>query len=273
MPRKRNSSALEDLIDIVALLPWWVGVILAVVSYFWLHSVASAPLPIAQSGQMGVMLSQTFYRSLASVGQYLLPFACIAGAAMSAYGRWRRSKLFDSASSSTSAVNDMSWQEFELLVGEAFRRKGYAVAETGGGGADGGVDLLLSKGSEKYLVQCKQWRAYKVGVPVVRELYGAMAAAGAAGGFVVTSGDYTRDARDFAEGRNIELIDGTGLAAMIAVVRQAAPQRPAVAKDEVRCPKCGGEMTKRTARQGQNAGKSFWGCDRFPDCRGIVPID
>lgn len=48
-------------------------------------------------------------------------------------------------SSSVSALNDMSWQEFELLVGEAFRRKGYAVAENGGGGADGGVDLVLKK--------------------------------------------------------------------------------------------------------------------------------
>jgi restriction system protein len=50
------------------------------------------------------------------------------------------------------------------------------VAEIGGGGADGGVDLVLTKpgksGGEKFLVQCKQWRAYKVGVDVVRELYG-----------------------------------------------------------------------------------------------------
>jgi restriction system protein len=46
--------------------------------------------------------------------------------------------------------------------------------ETGGGGPDGGVDLVLRKpggnGSEKFLVQCKQWRALKVGVDVVREL-------------------------------------------------------------------------------------------------------
>jgi restriction system protein len=33
-----------------------------------------------------------------------------------------------------------------------------------------GVDLALTKGTEKFLVQCKQWKAYKVGVDVVREL-------------------------------------------------------------------------------------------------------
>jgi restriction system protein len=35
-----------------------------------------------------------------------------------------------------------------------------------------------------------------------------MAAQQAAGGYVVTSGRFTKDAIAFAEGRNIELIDG-----------------------------------------------------------------
>ena len=101
-----------------------------------------------------------------------------------------------------------------MLVGEAFRVQGYSVAETGGG-ADGGVDVVLRKDREKYFVQCKQWRASTVGVPVVRELYGAMAAHGAAGGFVVTSGRFTKPAIEFAEGRNLTLIDGPQLHAMV----------------------------------------------------------
>jgi transposase len=77
---------------------------------------------------------------------------------------------------SSDALGDMTWREFEMLVGEGFRLQGYEVTETGGGGADGGVDLVLRKDREKYLVQCKQWKAFKVGVTVVRELYGVMAA-------------------------------------------------------------------------------------------------
>jgi len=38
------------------------------------------------------------------------------------------------------------------------------------------------------------------------------------------------------------------------------------------CPKCGKKMVLRTARQGENAGKKFWGCSNFPECRGIVGI-
>ena len=62
---------------------------------------------------------------------------------------------------------------------------------------------MLSQGSEKFLVQCKQWKAFKVSVTVARELYGVMAAKEAAGGFVVRSGRFTEDATEFAAGRNI----------------------------------------------------------------------
>lgn len=98
--------------------------------------------------------------------------------------------------------------EFEMLVGEAFRRRGYTVEETGGHGADGGVDLVLSKAGQRFLVQCKQWKTSKVGVKLIRELYGVIAAKGAAGGFVVTSGVFTDDAVAFAAGKRIDLIDG-----------------------------------------------------------------
>lgn len=38
----------------------------------------------------------------------------------------------------------LSWQQFEEVVADAFRRHGYKVQEVGGRGrADGGVDLVL----------------------------------------------------------------------------------------------------------------------------------
>jgi len=35
------------------------------------------------------------------------------------------------------------------------------------------------------------------------------------------------------------------------------------------CPICDKKMIQRTAKKGVNAGKSFWGCSGYPDCRGI----
>ncbi|KJA09014.1 hypothetical protein RP29_18765, partial [Acidovorax temperans] len=78
-----------------------------------------------------------------------------------------------------------------------------------------------TKGTEKFLVQCKQWKAFKVGVDVVRELYGVMAARGATGGFVVTSGRFTAEAKAFAEGRNVQLVDGPRLFSMIKQAKQS----------------------------------------------------
>jgi len=150
----------------------------------------------------------------------------------------------------------MSWREFESLVEEAFRLRGYSVRRLGGDGPDGGVDLVLDRGAEKVLVQCKQWRAFRVGVDVVRELYGVMAARGAASGIVVTAGSFTPDAMEFASGRNLQLIAGPDLRAMIREVRVATPSMASVASRPLSasgsptgCPRCGSPMVKRRAKR------------------------
>jgi len=38
------------------------------------------------------------------------------------------------------------------------------------------------------------------------------------------------------------------------------------------CPRCGSSMLKRLAKSGTNAGNEFWGCSKYPGCRGIVDI-
>ena len=40
-------------------------------------------------------------------------------------------------------------------------------------------------------------------------------------------------------------------------------------EDSTSCPKCGGEMVLREVKKGNNAGKRFYGCSRFPACRGV----
>ncbi len=275
---RRRQNLFEDLIEITSKLPWWVGVVLAIVAYAWLHGVAvSEVTAVVQPGRMGDFVGQTLFKTLASVGQYLLPVAFLIGSAMSAYGRYKRRALHEqvAASPDRGALNNMSWQQFEALVGEAFRRKGYAVTETGGGGADGGIDLALKKEGETFLVQCKQWKATKVGVTTVRELYGVMAANGVTGGFVVTSGVFTDEARAFAIGQNIELMDGNALHALIrgvTVPSKPAPVLQAVATaSEPACPVCQSAMVKRTAKRGANLGNAFWGCSHYPGCKGTRP--
>ena len=282
MARRKKTSPLEDMLDLIAMLPWWAGVALALVSYVFLHQLAKpTPIQNLQPGQMAAVAVGSVITGLASIGQVFIPIVCLFGALGSYLARRRRQSLVTNVSQSKSAdaLDGMSWREFEMLVGEAFRLQGYRVAETGGAGPDGGIDLVLSKGSEKFLVQCKQWKAFKVSVTVVRELYGVMAAKGAAGGFVVTSGRFTEDATAFAEGRNITLIDGPRLHGLLAQARAArrtvnepsgrafdAPvPRPSAT---LACPACGAAMKKRVAKRGGNTGGEFWGCIQYPVCKG-----
>ena len=77
-------------------------------------------------------------------------------------------------------------------MAEAYRRHGYAVSRPSGkGDPDGGVDLILKKDGSTIVVQCKQWKAWKVGVPIVREVFGVLTARKAQRAIIVTSGIFS----------------------------------------------------------------------------------
>jgi restriction system protein len=274
---RRKESPFEDLIEIAALMPWWVGVGLAGVSYLILHSVASMsvsnpnPTDVKALGQFA---GRQLWIGFASIFQWVVPIAFLIGAALSRFKRAKRQRLHAvvAGSPSRGALESMSWREFEMLVEEMFRRKGFTVIERGGNGPDGGVDLELRLGKDKYFVQCKQWKSQKVGVAIVRELYGVMAAEGAVGGFVVASGNFTEDARNFAEGRAIELVATNELLRLIGSTASGnTPSSTPASGTAPVCPTCSATMVERVAKKGANAGQRFWGCSRYPACRGTRP--
>ncbi|MCB1948862.1 restriction endonuclease [Nitrosomonas sp.] len=287
---RRKTGLVDDILTITAALPWWIGVILAATAYVALHHYATLEVSTNNVvlGQAGHMVIDQLGKSLAYYGQYILPALFFIGALASFFERSKRKNLVKTVTHDTSGnmLREMAWKDFELLVGEIFRMQGYSAVETGGG-ADGGIDLILKKDNELFLVQCKQWRAYKVSVNVVRELLGVMVTKGAAGGFVVTSGVFTTEAQSFAKGQNIDLIDGVRLAKMIEkntednsnqtdnklmVSLKTLPETE-ISTTVPDCPKCGQSMVKRIAKKGANAGSRFWGCSSFPICRGIRIIN
>lgn len=151
----------------------------------------------------------------------MLLVGCWVAAIASFIGRRRRRKLLDNQSG-IGSLRQMSWRQFEQLAGEAFRRQGYAIEETGLGGADGGIDLILRRNGQTTLVQRKRWQDRQVGVKVVREMYGVLIDQQADSVKIIALGDYTADARRFAQGKPIELIHGGQL---IATVRSLQTTR------------------------------------------------
>jgi restriction system protein len=182
----------------------------------------------------------------------------------------KKRKLVD-GQTSLESVRSLSWKEFEWMVAEAYRRMGYAVDHSVGGGADGGIDVVLRKGAETVIVQCKQWKVFSVGAPIIREIFGLLAHHQASRAIVITSGKFTADAQAFASGKPIELVDGPALLRLVQGVQSRGTQTtpPAVSTSSTQgCPKCGSEMVMRTAKRGARAGNSFWGCSAYPTCTG-----
>jgi restriction system protein len=258
MARRNNSIP-----DALASLPWQFNVALAICVFFSFKYVLPV-IPVTNPLLTGIAhLLQTMAPVLALI------ILMVAG--VSAFNAWRKARLLE-GQKNIESIRSVSWRAFEDLVGEAYRRRGYHVAETGGDGADGGVDLILKKDGETLFVQCKNWKTFKVGVKVVRELYGVVVGRGATGGIVITSGRFTQDAREFARGKRLELIDGGRLLRMIDEVKKP-PSNSTVGepKEDNLCPRCGSKMVLRVARKGHHPGEKFWGCTAFPKCREIKP--
>jgi restriction system protein len=207
---------------------------------------------------------------LARVGPFV-SLLLLGVAAVSAFFQFRKGKLLE-RQTGLDSVGELSWRQFESLVSEAFRRKGFLVLDNIEDGPDGGVDLRLRKNGQVVFVQCKHWKARSVGVKVVRELFGVMAAKKVMRGIVVTYGEFTPEAGAFAKANSVALIDGPKLTQMIASVQQSGNMQ---AQTEVAraCPRCGSEMVLRVAKKGPHSGKECWGCSKFPGCRGVVSVE
>lgn len=259
--------------DAIAALPWPVG--LGVGACGYLAIAHGIPLLFARADTLGTAFRDTNpFMPLAWVFFGLCAFAALA----SFLAARRRRRLLDTRTGLES-IAALGWRDFERLVGEAFRRRGYTVEETGLGGADGGIDLVLRRDGKRTLVQCKQWRREKVPVNVVREMYGLLAHHRADAVRIAALGGFTADAAMFAEGKPIELIDG---ATLLGMIREVQGRGTASASTQARvepvlrvdrsdasaapnCPKCEAVMVRRN---NSRTAEAFWGCSAFPVCRG-----
>jgi restriction system protein len=274
---RRKLSAVEDIIEIGSMLPWWLSLIAAAVTYLLFHFLAQIEPGTATGGaDIGSVVVRQVFRTFSQYAQYVLPTLLLLGTAASLLKGAKRAAMYTSVSSSGKSsireprdkLDALSWRQFEGLVHEHFHRRGFSVSETEQG-PDGGVDLKLRKNGRTASVQCKHWRKKKVDVRIVREQLGVMTASGADECFVVTSGEFTQEALNFAKGQPLTLIDGEELRGLLGIFAWDHVDEHRVPQElNPGCPACGSEMIMRTARRGRNAGNQFWGCSRFPRCRG-----
>jgi restriction system protein len=278
--RRQQRSNFDDLFDLLKITPIWAGPVLALLLFVVVRYGLPLLFPPKPDGiDPGIVLRPM----MPMLSWFAAAIVLLAWVVAEVHKLTNRRRL--DRQTGTASIRDLSWPAFEQLVSEAYRRKGYVAEVTGLASGDGGVDIVLSGRGDTVLVQCKQWRAFRVGVGPVRELHGVVVSKRATRGVLVTSGRFTRDAVAFAEQNpTIELVDGEQLAALIRSVQarptHAAPSPPAPTTEPQTahrpaapaCPSCGTVMVSRVARRGTKAGSAFWGCPKFPACRGTRPM-
>lgn len=197
---KKYKKPNKSIIDIFANFPWFInlligGIILYTPYHFKSKILTSNIFIINQNYNficyLFIILSSVFFL-LAIISFY----------------RKRQENILVLRESNIKSLYRLSWQDFETLTKQVFTKKGYKVKAKGGNKADGGIDVEAYKNGKKTIIQCKQWKSSKVGVSVVREMYGVMLHEKASEVFILTCGSFTKEAKLFAKGKPIYLIHG-----------------------------------------------------------------
>jgi restriction system protein len=172
--------------------------------------------------------------------------------------------------------------EMADTAAELYRLQGYVVTENKRPDLeDGGVDFDISKQGKTWLVQVKHWRQ-EVPVKEARELWGIVASEGAAGGILIGTSGFSDRAWEFAEGKDLALIDGPRFLKLRGELPNLHGSRgeepdPMVSQGFVAhfssvhrpaCPKCGKQMVLVTRLQDALVASQFWGCKAYPSCDG-----
>lgn len=181
-----------------------------------------------------------------------------------------------SASAANPSIDALRADQRELLIGEIFRRAGYMVELSAAVSLGDSIDLTLRRDSETILVQCKHWKNSRVGEKEIREFHTAMMTNGAPRGIFVTAGNFSREAQDFAAGKDIELMDRAALEESIGAISRPGEDFCGVSGwieefaaqariFDPECPVCQGSMVIRPSRTG---GSGAWTCRNHPRCPG-----
>lgn len=125
----------------------------------------------------------------------------------------------------------MNPQQFEQLVCEHFRKKGYK-AETTSYNNDYGVDVFATKGNEKIAIQAKMYgsTSRKINRQMIMELHGAKDYFDCTKAIMATNGIVLPDAQEVADKLKIEILNLGGNAFPLAnSIKVKTKQQPAKA--------------------------------------------
>src|SRR3954463_7857444 len=120
--------AQQTLFTILLRQPWWVTLLVAFALFAVVHAVFPPRAPFVA-----------------------LPFAGLS--VYIAYRQLRGSAGVD-AGERLALIRPVDWQELSALIGEAYKRQGFAVPAS----STAGYDFTLTKDGRATLLQCRRWK-------------------------------------------------------------------------------------------------------------------
>ena len=157
-----------------------------------------------------------------------------------------------------------------------FEKLGYSLMDNRGLNEER-TDLKLKRYGRLSIVRCKKYYVRKVPLSMVLEFYKAMSREpDLEKGYFITTGLFSREAKKFASGKQLELIDGVKFMDFVRIAGSidAAEEKSAVENSLMRpgyaCPMCGAQMVLRTVESNPHTVTHFWGCSAYPACKGAL---
>ncbi len=159
-------------------------------------------------------------------------------------------------------------KRFEFLCAAYFETLGFrpelSLKDPGGC-----VDIRLYSASELrpgILAQCRAWSSHPTGLLEVRELVAVMTFERVGEGALVVAGAFSKDARDYAQARNVLLIDGADLLAKIKGLDHIQREgllayAPEGDQASPACASCGMKMVRMRRKSDD---QPYWDCVRHP---------
>jgi len=111
------------------------------------------------------------------------------------------------------AIRTMDPSDFEKLIADFFRKRGYLKANVIGCSCDRGVDVLSTNAEgELELIQCKRYRkGNNIGSTPIQRVDSYMRSRGAKKAWVITTSDFTSEGYDEARITGVKTINGDDL--------------------------------------------------------------
>ena len=126
-----------------------------------------------------------------------------------ALGLWRRGRT--EAQAGIRALCGVKWRDYAHLIEDLLQERGFTRSTDERRPGEGGFDLMMTRGSSLYLIECKNGAAHRVTEQSIRDLAKVVEMQDAEGAVLATTGRVEPAALQLAANRRIEVLSGPDL--------------------------------------------------------------